>query len=132
MVTPRCWLQGGDSKVVTPRCLETVSKKVFVSIVLLERQVLAFYIKMRVSSILILCAVICLCVIQNNRANANFFKRSPNPAGNRVERSPQNNGDTSTPQPTNGTDTTSDDDDDFDDQMLLVENWISRRLEYFS
>ncbi|PRD34567.1 UNVERIFIED_CONTAM: hypothetical protein NCL1_14224 [Trichonephila clavipes] len=118
-------------------CLLPPSQKVSVNIVLLERQVPAFYVKMRVACILILSAVICLSVIQNNRANASIFKRSPIPAdsddsvgtGIRVERSPQNDDDNSTPQPTNDTDTTdssSDDDDgddDDDDTIVIVVDW---------
>ncbi|PRD34566.1 UNVERIFIED_CONTAM: hypothetical protein NCL1_14223 [Trichonephila clavipes] len=94
--------------------------------------------QMRKTCILILSTAIFLSVIQNNRANASFFKRSPIPTdsddsegvGIRVERSPQND-DTSASQPSNNDTTNSSSDDDFDDQMLLIQNWISRRLEYF-
>ncbi|GFQ79736.1 hypothetical protein TNCT_541221, partial [Trichonephila clavata] len=110
----------------------------------------AFYTEMRVLCILILSVVVCLCVIQNNR-NAGIFKRSPvladsEGAGIRVERSPQNDDDTSTSQPTNDVDTSTsqptndddttnttsdydddsdegDDDDDDDDTIVIVVDW---------
>ncbi|GFY46975.1 hypothetical protein TNIN_66381, partial [Trichonephila inaurata madagascariensis] len=103
-------------------------------------QVLAVNIKMRKACMLILCAAIFLSVIQNNRGNASFFKRSPilgdsddsEVVSIRVERSPQNDDDTSTPQPSNTDTSSSSSDDDFDDQIMLIENSIFRRLEHFS
>ncbi|GFT39660.1 hypothetical protein NPIL_539031 [Nephila pilipes] len=93
-----------------------------------KRQVLAygsgsiiFFIKMRLTWILVLSAVVLLCVIQNNRADAKSVPQ-------RMKRAPQNDDASfTTIQTTTDNDSSSDssdgDDDDDDDEIIIIIDW---------